>query len=111
MIVYVQRDVNSKIVAVYANEQPGLADEALDDSDAGVVAFRASLVPQTPDQLYPSRVSLRQAVQGMLSDINTYLTNADVGTTAQIQTRDHAAVKGLANDLKLVIQYLASQVN
>lgn len=40
MTVYVQR-TGGVINGVYGNLQPGIAEEAVDDSDAGVVAFRA----------------------------------------------------------------------
>lgn len=101
MIVYVQRDVNNNIIGVYKAPQPGLADEAIDASDAGIVAFL-----QIPQQDFTSINNLKSAVAGMLSDIATYQANQDTGTAAQIQTRDHAALKGAVQDIKLILLYL-----
>lgn len=41
-MVFVQRD-SGNIVGVYANLQPGLAEEELPDDDAAVTAFRESI--------------------------------------------------------------------
>jgi hypothetical protein len=42
---YVQTDSSGAIVGLFANLQPGFATEFLPDTDAGVLAFQASLVP------------------------------------------------------------------
>lgn len=97
MIVYVQRNAGA-ISGVYANRQD-FATEAIDDGSAEVQAFYAVLA--TPP---PARTALQQAVQGALADINAYLAIADTATPAQVR----AAVKGLATDVKLIIQFLAN---
>jgi hypothetical protein len=44
---WVQRDASGAILALYAVEQPGMADEFLADNDPAVVAFLNPPKPQT----------------------------------------------------------------
>jgi hypothetical protein len=42
-MVYVRRDEAGQVIGVYANRQPGIAEEELAEDNAEVVAFRAKL--------------------------------------------------------------------
>lgn len=42
---FVQRNETSAVVGVYANPQPGYAEEWLEDDDAAVVAYRSPPIP------------------------------------------------------------------
>lgn len=39
-MIYVQRDSGGSIVGIYANRQPGFAEETLSAEDGSVAAFR-----------------------------------------------------------------------
>jgi len=55
---YVERDEQGAIKGVYANLQPGYAEEQVDDQDAGVLAFLAKAY-------VPPIISDRQFFQGL----------------------------------------------
>jgi hypothetical protein len=74
---YVQRDIEGRICGVYANLQPGYAEEFLDDNDPAVLAF---LNPPPP---VPSSISDRQffqqlAFEGIITEDDALASNAAV---------------------------------
>jgi hypothetical protein len=64
MTVYVQRDEGGKVKGVFANPQPGYAEEAVADTDPAVVAYLAGPSDVT---LAPDRRA-RAKVQAMAKD-------------------------------------------
>lgn len=48
--VWVERDDNGAIKGVYANLQPGYAEEQLPGDDPDVAAFRATISPKRADE-------------------------------------------------------------
>jgi hypothetical protein len=72
--MYIQRNESNVIVGVYANPQPGFAEEELPDNHADVVAF---LNPPAPK---PKVVTMRQArlallARGLLDDVTTVINS------------------------------------
>ena len=68
---YVQRDGNNAVVGVYAQAQPGYAEEWLEDDDAEVVAYlappeTAAPEPQTATEKLVSFLNANPDVKALL---------------------------------------------
>ena len=88
-MVYVQRDAAGAIIGIYANPQPGYAEEALADDAPEVVAYRAGRVPLNVDRLAATRAEA-------LTSLNT---RADV-TAVQVRALVEAIVYLINNRLE-----------
>lgn len=80
-----------------------------DAAEARLAAFDASpeATAAWEEDRVPERKAVRAAVADALTDLDAYLAAADAGTAAQIQQRDHAAVKRMARILKVLIPRVA----
>ena len=105
-MAFIQRNETGGICGVYRNRQEGYAEEAIDDADPEVAAFLIAAKPSKTPLDPPEKVSLQSLAAQAITDIEAYLTAADKGTAAQIQARDHAAVKALAADVQAIIKRL-----
>lgn len=86
MNVFVERE-DGVIVGVYANLQPGYAEEEMDEQDAEVLAFRA---PPSPDlTMRQFRLGLLSA--GLLSAVTAAVEN--LGEAARIEFEYASTVK------------------
>lgn len=83
------------------SSQRTAAQSAIDNYDDSAEAQAA-----WEEDQHPERKTLRQAAQAAVDDIDTYLAAADTGTANQIQQRDHAALKRLAQMMRQVIRRL-----
>jgi hypothetical protein len=101
MTVFVQRDANQNIIAVFPSSTDQ-ATEGIDRLDPAVVAFISEGTVSTTQR----SALLASAIQAV-SDIDTYLQVANTATPAQVRQ----AVQSLAQDMKLVVTYLALQVS
>jgi hypothetical protein len=93
MTVYVQRDGTSAIIGVYANPQPGVAEEPIDDTSASVVAFFASITPVTA----PTTAQQRTATQSIFQTSNHEIGRALRAVGAVVLARVNATDLSLAN--------------
>lgn len=104
---WVQRDGSAKINGVYANQQPGYADEFLPDDDAEVIAFLAPPNPPplaVPPVLVAAALNINVAdnditgIEGMFNiagavylDVGTYML---VFTESQLDDAYFAIITG-----------------
>lgn len=65
---YVERD-GGTVVGLYANKQPGLPEEFLDDNDPEVVAFR-NPPPPTNDDIYNLTIQNQKVLKAIVLSIN-----------------------------------------
>lgn len=82
--VYVERDENKNIKGVYANAQPGYAEERLPEDHSSIVAYRASRVP-----------SPRQEKE-TLSKLTALLIEKGVVTKAEVDAKAAEAAAEVA---------------
>ena len=71
--VYVSRDGSGKVSGIFANPQPGFAEEALASDNAAVLAYLAPPVPASVTP-YQARCALLNA--GLLDGVNAAVTAA-----------------------------------
>ena len=71
-MTFVQRDENGKITGVYANLQPGIAEEELPDDDADVIDFLSP--PPPPVTSVSSRqFKLQLLAAGLLDQVDAWV--------------------------------------
>jgi hypothetical protein len=109
--VYVQRSAG-RVVGVFAQPQPGLAEEAIADAHADVQAFLAPPVPRVVE-MAQARLALLQA--GLLTQVQTAI-DAMPGVDGQAARiaweyratvrRDSTLVQALAQQLALTDEQL-----
>ncbi len=109
--VYVQRSAG-RVVGVFAQPQPGLAEESIADDHADVQAFRAPPVPRVVE-MAQARLALLQA--GLLTQVQSAI-DAMPGTDGQAARiaweyratvrRDSTLVQALAQQLALTDEQL-----
>jgi len=72
-MVWVQRDINGAVIAVYANQQPGIADQQIPADDAVVAQLTTISRPLT---VTPRQARLALNQQGLLSQVNAAVAAA-----------------------------------
>lgn len=96
MIVYVKRNGGNKVVGVFRVLQPGIAEEAIDDQHADVVAYfnpdqTAAAQSRIDDVMAQPNDVLKAVALVFLDEINALRTQAGLGTRTPAQLK--AAIK------------------
>lgn len=87
MMVWVERNGLGRVKGIYANRQPGYAEELLDNDHPDVVAFNAPPPPLTVDQIYDQTVQNERLLKAVILAINDgSLTVGSNRTNAQLKS-------------------------
>lgn len=74
---YVERDENQKICGVFANPQPGYAEEFLTAEDGELIAY---LTPPAPESVSSRQFKLQLLAAGLLDQVDAWVAAQDRAT-------------------------------
>lgn len=111
--VYVQREKDGRIKGVYANKQPGYAEESLSDDNESVIAFNNMLNAIVSSPVVTS-LQLRKELskqEKMRTDIDTYIKGApqeiqDAWAVQSSFKRNDPVIDGIASAVGMSAQQM-----